>query len=179
MKDCRAVQDSLPEYITGQFVADRERIAGHLSRCEACDDARRELEAVFALLAAPEIPESRYGEANTKFVLKSMYAPGPLRSMEEDRRREDLRFRVCALLSASGAGAFALMIALLWNLRPALFSSLPEPLSVDLLRMSFLKYGVTWQAALLFVFIGGLAALLPALVMSARSSASSTMGREA
>lgn len=166
--NCRHVQDLLPEYVTGRFVRDRERIAGHLSRCEACDTARRELEAVFALLAdTPEAPESLYGEANTRLALQTAFGPGPMRSMEEQRSREDRRFRLCAAFSFTGMGLLGISGALfrssalsLPNLPSGSFEGWPSLTQSPLL----------WPTVALVMMIGSSAALLPVLIQHARTS---------
>ena len=166
--NCRRVRDLLPEYVAGRFVPDRERIAGHLSHCEECDAARRDVEAVFALLAAaPEPPETMYGEANARFALQSEFAPGPLRSMEAMQRREDKRLAVSAALSCTGTALLG-MGALYLRRNPLTDWSLPEWASnwASLLRTPY----ALWMAVAAFVLAAGLAAMLPALILHAQAA---------
>ncbi|MBW3625271.1 MAG: hypothetical protein KY468_17885 [Armatimonadetes bacterium] len=176
--DCRIVLNLLPDYVAGRYVPDRDRIAGHLSRCEACDGSRRELEAVFALLAeVTEPPESLYGEANTRLALQSEFGPGPLRAEAEDRCREDARFRVCASASACGMMAFTGGAAYIWK-TPGVGAQMMEWADGGFSQL--MHAGSLWPVAALFFLMslmGGTAALLPALISNDRSAASSRRAR--
>ena len=171
--NCQAVQESLTEYITGRHVADRDRIAGHLSHCEACDSARRDLEAVFALLqSAPEPPEPSHGEAIARLALRTAFAPGPLRGNEWSRRREDLRLGICSAVSFAGTVLLAVGAVIVRRQPPGWTLDLGQ--RFDAVRQgmvgmdvtALLKGGSLWQWALLFLGLGGLAAILPALILS-------------
>ena len=168
---CRAVQELLPEYVAGRPVPDRERIAGHLSRCESCDAARREIEAVFALLAqAPEAPPSLYGEANTRLALQSEFAAGPLRAERERKRREDMLFRICAAAAAFGTASFGAGTAFFWK-SPGLgarMSGWEDFGLVRWMRNAHLLDPLWSGIALAVLLMGGIAAVLPALLQPQR-----------
>lgn len=174
MMDCGAVQELLPEYVTGRPMADRERVAEHLRRCETCDAARRDLEVVFALLEqTPGPSEPDYGEANTRLALRSEFAPGPLRSEWESLRREDARFRICAAASTLGTMSLAGGAVFLWK-TPEWGIWVAE-LHKQWTGWSGWGVSQATQAgyllpgmALAVLLMGGIAALLPALMSPGR-----------
>ena len=158
---CGAVQTLLPEYVAGRHVPDRERVAGHLSRCAACDAARREIEAVFALLAeAPKAPETPYGEANTRLALRSEFGRGPLAAEREIRKREDAMFRLCAGLSVSGTATFASAAVYLWK-SPGIGPQISEWAERGI---ALATQGPLWPGVALLIVMGGTAGMLPAVL---------------
>ena len=177
--DCRDVLALLPEYVAGRFVPDRERVAGHLSRCIPCDEARRDFEAVFALLAeAPETPETLYGEANTRLALQTEFGPGPLSADREDRRREDALFRLCAALSVSGMATFASAALYLWK-SPGVGMRLAEGVERAIApAMHAMSMGTLWPGAALLIVVGGTAGMLPALLQHRATAPRKRVRRE-
>jgi hypothetical protein len=178
VSDCKRVRDALPEYVTGIPLPDRDRIAGHLSYCVECDEARRETEAVFALLEAlPEAPVTPHAEANARLALHTAIAPGPLRALEADRRRENLRLAICSFVSFSGTAAAAVGIINLSNAKVTPEAALQW---AERSGAKLLPSIAPWQGLVAFLLIGGLAAaLLPALILrSPLSSRSRRMRRE-
>ena len=160
---CGAVQALLPEYVAGRPVPDRERVAGHLSRCAACDAARREVEAVFALLAgAPKSPDSLYGEANTRLALRSEFGKGPLATEREIRKREDAMFRLCAGLSVSGTATFASAAVYLWK-SPGIGPRIDEWTERGI---ALAMQGPLWPGVALLIVMGGMAGMLPAMLQN-------------
>jgi hypothetical protein len=173
---CRAVQALLPEYVTGRPVPDRERVAGHLCRCEPCDAARRDLEAVFALMAAlPEAPDSPYGEANTRFALSTEFAAGPLQVERDHRRREDRLFRACAAVSALGTAALLSGASFRW-MKPDGTARLTEWAGGQFHQI--IQAGPLWPGVALIALMGGTAAALPALLQSGRAAVRGRARRE-
>lgn len=145
---------------------DRERVAGHLCRCEGCDEARRDLEAVFALLAdTPDLPESLYGEANTRLALQTEFGPGPLHAERGQQRREDLQFGLCAALSALGAAGALAFAAYLRN-TPGWAAQWMTWTDRGMAQLGqFGLYPPYWPGLGLLIVIGSLAGMLPALLL--------------
>ncbi len=191
MNDCRRALEALPEYVLGRAVTDRDRIAGHLSRCDACDAARREIEAVYALLSEePEPHPLPSAEVNARFALQNAFGEGPLRVEERNRRREAADLLVCAAVSLAFTGV-ATALAFAWrgwgplaswaprfptlrgpeglaSLMPTLPLS-PSPAWSDaLLSVERLLGPVSaWHLVAVFVAVGGLIALMPAVLLHA------------
>jgi hypothetical protein len=190
--NCRGVRESLTEYIAGRPMParERERVARHLTRCGACDDARREMEAVFALLAdAPEPPEPPHGEAIARLAVRTTFAPGPLRANEASRRREDLQLGVCSIFSLAGTALVVLVGMAMrehpprWAAAVARWAAAHAGWAPDVgsgiaaARQGtmgwdaggLLKIGSLGRWALLVLGIGALAAILPALILGVSS----------
>jgi hypothetical protein len=177
VSECKGTRDALPEYVTGGYLPNRDRIAGHLSFCEECDTARREMEAVFALLEAlPEVPVTPHAEANARLALHTAVAPGPLRALEVENRRENIRLGICSFVSFAGTLAAAMGIFNLSN------SKITPEMAVHWAERSLPKLlpaNATGLGVALFLLIGGLTALLPALILhSPLSSRPRRMRRE-
>ena len=168
MKACREVQAALPEYLSGRPALNASFIATHLEQCPVCRGTADELQLVFALLAAqPEPPASSYGEANARLALQTMAAPGPLRANEFARRQEDLRLRICSVLSFAGAGSLACGAVALFNMRGG---SSRSASTVGHWLLSQIQGIPFWEGLAIFTLMGGFASMIPVLMQGGMTS---------